>query len=142
MFLLVQQMTKRFQEILTPHGVTPLHWGILCCLWEEDGLRTTEIGKRLEQLGGTVTVGLDVMERDGLVQRKTDGSDGRILRIFLTERGASLQDNTGSGRPGSHRRSVCDARAPANTTDLAKQIARLRQALSRPASTPKPQKPG
>jgi DNA-binding MarR family transcriptional regulator len=141
MFLLVQQMTKRFQEILTPHGVTPLHWGILCCLWEEDGLRTTEIGKRLEQLGGTVTVGLDVMERDGLVQRKTDGSDGRILRIFLTERGASLR-TTLAPAAAALIEDMFATLAPGEYHDLAKQIARLRQALSRPASTPKPQKPG
>jgi DNA-binding MarR family transcriptional regulator len=91
MFLLVQQMTRRFQEILTPHGITPLHWGILCCLWGEDGLRTTQIAARLEQLGGTVTVGLDVMERDGFVGRKKDKNDGRVSRVYLTENGRDLK---------------------------------------------------
>jgi DNA-binding MarR family transcriptional regulator len=91
MLLLVQQMTRRFQEILTPYGITPLHWGILCCLWEEDALPTSEIAKRLEQLGGTITVGLDTMERDGLIRRKKDRSDGRISRIVLLEKGRAMQ---------------------------------------------------
>jgi len=52
---------------------------------------TSEIGARLEQLGGTITVGLDAMERDGLIRRKKDRSDGRISRIVLTAAGRSLR---------------------------------------------------
>ncbi len=91
MFLLVQQMTRRFQAVLDPYGLTPLHWGILCCLWEEDRLRTSEIARRLEQLGGTVTVGLDVMQREGLIERRPDESDRRVSRISLTAKGRALQ---------------------------------------------------
>jgi DNA-binding MarR family transcriptional regulator len=131
MFLLVQQMTKRFQEILAPHGLTPLHWGILCCLWEEDGLGTTEIGTLLEQLGGTVTVGLDAMERDGLVQRKKDLADGRISRIFLTKRGASLK-GTLAPAAAALIDDMFVTLTPGEYRDLAKQVAHLRQAVSKP----------
>ena len=91
LFLLVQQMTNRFQTVLRPHGLTPLHWGILCCLWAEDGLKTTEIARRLDQLGGTITVGLDAMVRDGLVERQRSESDKRVTRVLLTERGRGLR---------------------------------------------------
>jgi DNA-binding MarR family transcriptional regulator len=91
MFLLVQQMTKRFQEVLEPHNITPLHWGVLCCLWSEDGLRTTEIAQRLEQLGGTITVGLDAMESRRLIRRRQDPSDRRVSRVFLTAKARDLQ---------------------------------------------------
>ena len=128
MFLLVQQMTKRFQEILTPYGITPLHWGILCCLWGEDGLRTTEIATRLEQLGGTVTVGLDGMERHGLIQRKRDKTDGRISRVFLTEQGKGLRKAL---EPAASTliRDLFATISPAEYRALAKQIAQLRQAV-------------
>ncbi len=133
MFLLVQQMTKRFQEILTPQGLTPLHWGILCCLWEEDGLGTTEIGTLLEQLGGTVTVGLDAMERDGLVQRKKDLVDGRVSRIFLTKRGASLK-GTLAPAAAALIDDMFVTLTPDQYRELAKQVAHLRRTVSKPAS--------
>jgi DNA-binding MarR family transcriptional regulator len=131
MFLLVQQMTKRFQQVLTPHGLTPLHWGILCCLWGEDGLRTTEIATRLEQLGGTVTVGLDAMERDELVQRKKDRADGRVSRIFLTERGASLQ-KTLAPSAAALIDDMFATLTPEEYSSLARQIEALRRAVSSP----------
>jgi DNA-binding MarR family transcriptional regulator len=131
MFLLVQQMTRRFQEILTPHGITPLHWGILCCLWGEDGLRTTEIAARLEQLGGTVTVGLDVMERLGLVRRKKDKADGRILRIFLTERGRILK-KTLEPAAAALIQEMFVTFAPEEYNALSSHIARLRNAVAKP----------
>jgi len=92
MRLLVQLLTRRFQEVIAPFHVTPLHWGILSCLWRQDGLPTRAIVDQLAQLGGTVTVGLDLMEKRGLVRRCCDENDRRISRIWLTKRGASLEN--------------------------------------------------
>ncbi len=139
MFLLVQQMTRRFQEILTPHGITPLHWGILCCLWGEDGLRTTHIAARLEQLGGTVTVGLDVMERHGFVRRRKDRTDGRILRIFLTERGRVLKKVLEPAAAALIQEMFVTL-TPEEYNALYSQIAHLRKAVHTDAGQPKAQK--
>lgn len=89
--LLVQGMTRRMQKLLAPYDMTPLHWGVLCCLWREDGLRTTQLAERLTQLGGTMTVALSAMERRGLIRRKTNPADGRSMEVFLTDRGRSLE---------------------------------------------------
>jgi DNA-binding MarR family transcriptional regulator len=91
MRLLVQLLTRRFQEVILPYDITPLHWGVLSCLWREDGLTTRAIVDQLDQLGGTVTVGLDSMEKRGLVRRCADKNDRRISRIWLTKRGANLE---------------------------------------------------
>jgi DNA-binding MarR family transcriptional regulator len=91
MRVLVQLLTRRFQEVILPYDITPLHWGVLCCLWREDGLTTRAIVDQLAQLGGTVTVGLDSMEKRGLVRRCADKNDKRISRIWLTKRGAKLE---------------------------------------------------
>ncbi len=91
MRLLVQVMGRMFQDVLDPFDITPLHWGILCCLWREDGLPTQAIANRLEQLGGTITVGLDSMEKRGLVSRKADAKDRRISRVWLRRRGRDLE---------------------------------------------------
>jgi MarR family transcriptional regulator, organic hydroperoxide resistance regulator len=90
--LLSQLMGRRFQEQLEPLGLTPFHWIVLCCLWEQDGLATSAIGERLHQVGATLTGVIDRMEERGLVRRERDQSDRRIYRIWLTDEGKALQD--------------------------------------------------
>ena len=90
--LLSQVLTRTFYERLEPYGLTPFHWVVLCCLWQEDGLATSTIGERLQQVGGTLTGVLDRMEERGLVRRERDPRDRRICRIWLTPEGKQLQD--------------------------------------------------
>ncbi len=90
--LLSQMATRKFQEQLEPFGLTPFHWIVLCCLWEEDGLATSSIGERLQQVGGTLTGVLDRMEDRGLIRRERDHHDRRVWRIWLTEAGKDLYE--------------------------------------------------
>ncbi len=90
--LVSQLLYRRVQEKLDPLGLTPFHWVVLGCLWEEDGLATSTIGERLNQVGGTLTGVLDRMEARDLVQRVRDPKDRRIWRIWLTAEGLRLRD--------------------------------------------------
>lgn len=89
--LLTQLMGRHFQEVLEPHGLTVFHWVVLCCLWEEDGLATSVICERLQQVGGTLTGVLDRMEERNLIRRERDQNDRRIWRIYLSEEGDNLR---------------------------------------------------
>lgn len=89
--LLSLLLGRKFQERLEPFGITPFHWVVLCCLWEEDGLATSSIGEKLQQVGGTLTGVLDRMEERGLIYRERDTRDRRIWRIWLTPAGKQLQ---------------------------------------------------
>ncbi len=89
--LLSQLLTRKFTERLEPFGLTPFHWLVLCCLWQEDGLPTSSIGDKLQQVGGTLTGVLDRMEERGLVRRERDSHDRRIWRIWLTDAGKELE---------------------------------------------------
>jgi DNA-binding MarR family transcriptional regulator len=89
--LLSQILGRTFQDRLEPFGLTTFHWVVLCCLWEEDGLATSRIGERLQQVGGTLTGVLDRMEERGVVRRERDANDRRIWRIWLTEAGKELE---------------------------------------------------
>ncbi|WP_193194759.1 MarR family winged helix-turn-helix transcriptional regulator [Nostoc sp. MG11] len=89
--LLSQLLSRKFTEKLEPFGLTPFHWLILCCLWQEDGLPTSSIGDRLKQVGGTLTGVLDRMEERSLVRRERDPHDRRIWRIWLTDAGKELE---------------------------------------------------
>jgi MarR family transcriptional regulator, organic hydroperoxide resistance regulator len=90
--LLTQLLSRKFSERLEPFGITPFHWLVLCCLWQEDGLPTSDIGDQLQQVGGTLTGVLDRMEERDLVRREKDKSDRRICRIWLTDAGKELRN--------------------------------------------------
>jgi len=89
--IIAQLGTRRFQEQLDPYELTPFHWVVLCCLWQEDGQATSEIGEKLQQVGGTLTGVLDRMCERGLIRRERDVQDRRIWRIWLTEAGEQMQ---------------------------------------------------
>lgn len=88
--LVSQLMYRDFLERLEPHGLTPFHYLVLCCLWEEDGLSTSGIADKLKQLGATLTGVVDRMEDRNLVYRERDPGDRRIVRIWLTDEGKRL----------------------------------------------------
>ncbi|MCY7368686.1 MAG: MarR family transcriptional regulator [Chamaesiphon sp.] len=90
--LLSQLLYRKFSDRLEPFGLTPFHWLVLCCLWQEDGLPTSGIGEKLQQVGGTLTGVLDRMEERGFVRRAKDPVDRRICRIWLTDSGKDLED--------------------------------------------------
>lgn len=90
--LLSQLLSRAFSERLEPFGLTPFHWLVLCCLWIEDGLPTSSIGDKLQQVGGTLTGVLDRMEERQLIRRERDPKDRRIWRIWLTDAGKELEN--------------------------------------------------
>ncbi len=71
-----------------------LHTGqelVLAQLWDEDGLRHSELAQRIGVAPPTVTKVLTGMERVGLLTRETDSQDARVSRVWLTGRGRSLR---------------------------------------------------
>jgi DNA-binding MarR family transcriptional regulator len=72
--------------------VRPAYLCVMMSLWEEDGLKVIELGKKAGLEPSTMTGLLDRMERDGLAGRTTDPRDRRVLRINLTETGRQLRD--------------------------------------------------
>ena len=90
--LLSQLLGRKFQERLEPYKLTPFHWVVLCCLWQEDGQATSSLGDQLQQVGGTLTGVLDRMSERGLIRRERDAQDRRIWRIWLTDAGRQLEE--------------------------------------------------
>lgn len=82
---------RRITALLEPYQLTPMQYGVLCCLWREDGITTTEISETLRALGGTLTVVLDGLESRDLAVRRKDIVDKRLSRIFLTEKARNLE---------------------------------------------------
>lgn len=71
--------------------IKPAYIGVLRALWNEDGLRSVELGRCAGLEPSSMTGVIDRMERDGLICRKSDPNDRRAQRIVLTKAGQKAQ---------------------------------------------------
>src|SRR5580765_674340 len=90
---LLSKATQRWNELLQERfraagwdEVRPSYGSILVPLFEEDGLRLGELARRARLSKQTVTTMSRLLERDGLVTREPDATDGRATRLFLNAR--------------------------------------------------------
>ena len=71
-----------------------LHVGqemFLTALWEQEGITQSELAEQLLLQPATVTNTLRRLERDGLVDRRTDPDDQRVSRVYVTGKGRALE---------------------------------------------------
>ncbi|KAF1015032.1 MAG: Transcriptional regulator SlyA [Stenotrophomonas maltophilia] len=76
---------------LAPHGLSEARFVVLFLVDAAGGMLSPHA--LAEQAGvtrATVSGLLDGLQRDGLLQRRSDAGDGRRLQIVLTRRGAAL----------------------------------------------------
>ena len=85
------ELYRRFKA----HGVslTPEQWMILVRLWQKEGVTQSALAQTTLRDLPTMSRILTTMERDGLVERKTDPKDSRARLIFLTGRGRKLRQS-------------------------------------------------
>lgn len=77
---------------LQEFGLTPMQCLFLEALWEEEGLSVGEIGRRISLDTATLAGILDRMATAGWVRRETDSQDGRVARVYLTDKALSVKD--------------------------------------------------
>ena len=75
------------------HGLTQPQFGVLEMLGHLGPLTTGDIGKRMLVSGGCVTVIIDNLEKDGLVERLRNSEDRRVITVKLTPKGKSIFKN-------------------------------------------------
>ena len=87
---LLAKAHQRAQGVLKSYiqsfGLTPMQCLFMEALWEEDGLSVGEIGRRIALDTATLAGVLDRMVVAGWVRRETDQTDGRVTRVYLTEK--------------------------------------------------------
>lgn len=64
---------------------------LLCKLFVQDGMTQSEIAGQLSVQGATVTDMLQRMEEAGLVTRRRDYDDNRLMRVYLTDSGRTKE---------------------------------------------------
>lgn len=65
---------------------------ILTNLREQDGATLKEIGNNNMIDSSSMTVLVDKLEKDGLVERRLDIQDRRAIRVFITAKGKAIAD--------------------------------------------------
>ena len=95
---LLAKASQRWNELLSERfraygfgEVRPSSGSVLLPLFEQDGLRMSEIAARARLSKQTMTTLVRLCERDGLVLRTRDPNDGRAFRIQLTDRALAFK---------------------------------------------------
>jgi DNA-binding MarR family transcriptional regulator len=88
-------MMEASEAAFRRHGVRAGQQHILRVLWREDCLSPGEIARRLDLATATVSKMTSRMQATGLVERRPHPSDGRLVRVCLTERGTALEEVIG-----------------------------------------------
>ena len=84
-------MTRAYQPLLAPLGLTYPQYLVMLVLWEQDGLAVGQVGERLKLDSATLTPLLKRLEAAGHLQRLRDTTDERRLRLQLTPKGRALR---------------------------------------------------
>ena len=87
-----QSVHQHFKAKLAEYDVTPVQYGILACLWNNDAQAPGQIAASLNLDSSTITGILDRMENKGLLKRTPDPNDRRALKVVLTATGRALQE--------------------------------------------------
>ena len=91
---LAHAMALDMDRRLKNYEVTMSQWSVLKQLWQQEGRSQVELQELLGLDGATVTGLVQRMAHLGLIQRRPDPLDKRVQRVFLTERGQSLEQIT------------------------------------------------
>ncbi|WP_327287014.1 MarR family winged helix-turn-helix transcriptional regulator [Streptomyces sp. NBC_01198] len=78
-----------------------LHYGqhhLLAALWEQDGRTPGEVAAKLHVTTPTVVKMADRMTATGLLVRRRDDRDNRLVRLWLTDAGRALREPVETAR--------------------------------------------
>jgi DNA-binding MarR family transcriptional regulator len=80
-------MHRQTQSLLSDYGFTAVQYVLLALLKIEDGITQQELTRRASSDPNTVRATLLLLERDGLVVRRSHKMDRRARSIMLTDKG-------------------------------------------------------
>jgi DNA-binding MarR family transcriptional regulator len=93
-FLLAKAYQKahgQFKARLRPFDLTNLQHLVLEGLWYEEGVTAAELGKLLVLDKATLSGVLDRMVESGWIRKERDPDDGRVFRIYPSDKANQLK---------------------------------------------------
>ncbi|WP_327142191.1 MarR family winged helix-turn-helix transcriptional regulator [Nocardia sp. NBC_01327] len=88
---LARLMEQALRDRIAEYGVVPGQFAQMLALYEKDGVSQNELCEKVRIDQSTMAHTLKRMERDGLIQRTADPTDGRRALIYLTDRAQELR---------------------------------------------------
>jgi DNA-binding MarR family transcriptional regulator len=111
-------------DAVKEHGVSISQIGVLRQLSGEPGLSAAELARRLLITPQGVQLALTALEKQGLIERKQDPQHGRILQVFLTEKGRGVASSAVSDAIEAHD-AVFGVLSPAEQDQLRALLTRV-----------------
>jgi len=93
-----QRGHRLVQSRLKPYGLTNLQYVILEMLWARPGASAAELGKELTIDKATLSGVLERMAEAGWLERRPDPDDGRMTRLYASNRAGEHQEELTSLR--------------------------------------------
>jgi MarR family 2-MHQ and catechol resistance regulon transcriptional repressor len=85
-----ESLAARLARSDTTGGLTTSQFGVLESLFHLGPMSQSAICTKLLKSGGNITLVIDNLEREGLVQRERNPEDRRVVMVLLTDRGREL----------------------------------------------------
>jgi DNA-binding MarR family transcriptional regulator len=120
------QFTRTLDRRMAEHGASLARTKLLLCLQKRGPLRGTDIADFFSQSPRTVTEAIDGLERDGLVERKSDPVDRRAKQIHITDKGIDA-----AARTEPLRRQIIDQTFGTLSTDERASLGAILEKLSK-----------
>ena len=88
----MKKIDRKLSGQLEPYGVSIPQTFVLTCLYNENGITLKEIGNRTLIDSSSMTVLVDKLEKDNLVERQLDPEDRRAIRVYITDKGKAIAE--------------------------------------------------
>ena len=96
LYALSREITGLYRPLLEELDMTYPQYLVMMVLWEQDGPGVCDIGKKLFLDSGTLTPLLKRLEAKGVIIRKRNTVDERVVQLFLTDSGKALHHKASS----------------------------------------------
>jgi DNA-binding MarR family transcriptional regulator len=88
---LSRRISAEVDRRMRDHGLTFAQAAVMSRLWRQDGLTQTQLQEQVGVDASTLTGLLQRMTGQGLVRRRRDHADGRVVQVYLTPHGRALR---------------------------------------------------
>lgn len=129
-FIFKEVRRKLLRTVMIDMDISPIHFGIMKLLYDAGTLHVAEIGERQHIARPQMTHLLDKLAELGIIERRTDTADRRMVNVMLTEKGRA----TFEGHDKSVRKAMKDTLScltDKELDDLSESLRKVRDLLSK-----------
>ena len=87
MVRIVGLLTRAMSELAIAHDLNLARLEVLLCLHLGEGISQQQLSERLLVTKGNICTTIQAMEGEGLIERRSDPTDQRVHRLYLSDAG-------------------------------------------------------